>query len=679
MPGTVYMDPLETVLYSADGTFAKSCKSIRQRFSGDKLKKFADSSVEERLNLLQDVPEAEFNVEPSESIRNLEKALEYKEQGNEFYRNKKYGDAYKFYTKALQHCPVVENEPMDPKNRQYSIIWANRSAALDGAGLYAACIHDIDMALKFGYPRELWYKIYKRKGHAAIKMKQYLVAKEALDISLKNVGRSDIKKEKDRDNYRTKVRKQMTVFNVTKTLYNVDLVERTSSTLADGMDQDRGLSSKVELTEEGGKHRLLAAKDIEAEDVLASLDPYVATVNVSGGRAGGKICPHTLEKMFHPVPCSFGSEQLFGSERAREEANSTYHQYEWKILSNLTEAGLLERSRLALRMVTLVKPEDITKLSAAIGKKTAADGELQAAVKTFNLPATDISEEEILVSSVLALYLTRNLAVSGYIRQTSKSRELNAEETEVFRLTYQAILVALRHTRKIELLEVPSDKKEMVEDEVSRDACGYGIYPDLHQILQAGTGEKSHVINWFVEKKMVFASFRKLEKGTPLVFFADPGLKSEVVNKPNDMITFRCANELCANYFPLKENTKEKIISCPIDECGIKTNIWERLKLIQRLKKDFASAREEFLRNELTLAKDILRDTIDEWDRIIIRPYREVTQAEALYVKCLLCILGDQERSLVEGNQMGRIANTKKPTNIMPTENDGESTAVVKA
>ena len=53
-----------------------------------------------------------------------------------------------------------------------------RSAALDGAGLYAAAIHDIDVALKFGYPRELWYKIYRRKGHAAIKMRQYLNARQ---------------------------------------------------------------------------------------------------------------------------------------------------------------------------------------------------------------------------------------------------------------------------------------------------------------------------------------------------------------------------------------------------------------------------------------------------------------------------------------------------------------------
>merc|ERR1712121_598091 len=154
---------------------------------------------------------------------------------------------------AIQHCPVNEENPEDPINRDYSIMLANRSAAMDGAGLYDACIKDIDRSLKFGYPRELWYKIYKRKGHAAIKMKQYLVAKEALETALKNVGRSDIKKEKDRDNYRTRVRKQMTVFNVTKTLYNCEFVERAESTLAGGALEDRGMSKKLKIREDGSK------------------------------------------------------------------------------------------------------------------------------------------------------------------------------------------------------------------------------------------------------------------------------------------------------------------------------------------------------------------------------------------------------------------------------------------
>ena len=130
-------------------------------------------------------------------------------------------------------------------------------------------------------------------------------------------------------------------------------------------------------------------------------------------------------------------------------------------------------------------------------------------------------------------------------------------------------------------------------------------------------------------------SFRKLEAGSKVCVWEQKTEKSQGKPQATDMITFRCANELCPNYFPLKENTKEKIIACPLDDCGLKTNIWERLKLIQRLKKDFTAAKEEFEGGEVGVCKDILKGTIDEWDRIIVRPYREVEQLQSLYLKCL--------------------------------------------
>ena len=131
----------------------------------------------------------------------------------------------------------------------------------------------------------------------------------------------------------------------------------------------------------------------------------------------------------------------------------------------------------------------------------------------------------------------------------------------------------------------------------------------------------------------------QVEAGSPVCLVEEQPKDPKPKNQANDMITFRsvstyclfqvgscfdtrCANELCTVSFPLKENTKEKIISCPLDDCGIKTNIWERLKLIQKLKKDFASAKDEFKKNDVSLAKDIIKLTIDEWDRIILRPYR---------------------------------------------------------
>merc|ERR1712110_233342 len=154
-------------------------------------------------------------------------------------------------------------------------------------------------------------------------------------------------------------------------------------------------------------------------------------------------------------------------------------------------------------------------------------------------------------------------------------------------------------------------------------------------------------------------SFRRLEAGQPVCLVEQKPEGAPREAPANDMITFRCANEICPNYFPLKENTKEKIISCPLDDCGIKTNIWERLKLIQRLKKDFQSAKEEFKKNDVSMAKDIIKLTIDEWDRIILRPYREVDQLQALLVKCLMCEIADQERSVVEGNQFGMMISKK--------------------
>merc|ERR1712203_649683 len=139
---------------------------------------------------------------------------------------------------------------------------------------------------------------------------------------------------------------------------------------------------------------------------------------------------------------------------------------------------------------------------------------------------------------------------------------------------------------------------------------------------QAATGPERSVIKWFLDKKMVITAFRKVEAGNQVCLVEEQPKEPKPKNQANDMITFRCANELCTVSFPLKENTKEKIISCPLDDCGLKTNIWERLKLIQKLKKDFASAKLEFENSEVGVCRDILKGTIEEWDRIILRPYR---------------------------------------------------------
>ena len=94
------------------------------------------------------------------------------------------------------------------------------------------------------------------------------------------------------------------------------------------------------------------------------------------------------------------------------------------------------------------------------------------------------------------------------------------------------------------------------------------------------------------------------------------------------------------------------------------------MKLIQRLKKDFTSAKQEFENSEVEVCKEILKVTLDEWDRMIVRPYREVEQLQALYLKCLICQVADTEREFYEGNQMGMLFNRTKKLDVYPKDEE---------
>merc|ERR1712037_367530 len=222
---------------------------------------------------------------------------------------------------------------------------------------------------------------------------------------------------------------------------------------------------------------------------------------------------------------------------------------------------------------------------------------------------------------------------------------LSKDQLAAFTLLQRAILVALFHTKEITLLDVPKEKKNFLDGEVAIHVSGFGIYPDIYELEQAAAGPESPVIKWFLDKKMVITAFRKVEAGSPVC------LVEEQAKDPKP-----------------KNQAKDMIISCPLDDSGIKTNIWERLKLIQKLKRDFASGKEEFKKNDVSMAKDIIKLTIDEWDRIILRPYREVDQLQALLVKCLMCEIADQERSVVEGNQFGMMISKKHKIDVMPKD-----------
>jgi hypothetical protein len=80
----------------------------------------------------------------------------------------------------------------------------------------------------------LFLQLYNRKGHALLKLKQHVASKEAFVCCSNWIGKSDLP-DKMRDQWRSRMKKQMNVFGCTKKqLANTDPPKRP---LADKLEK----------------------------------------------------------------------------------------------------------------------------------------------------------------------------------------------------------------------------------------------------------------------------------------------------------------------------------------------------------------------------------------------------------------------------------------------------------
>ena len=89
-------------------------------------------------------------------------------------------------------------------------------------------------------------------------------------------------------------------------------------------------------------------------------------------------------------------------------------------------------------MVTQQEPADLAQLASLLDKRPdAAPASLRGAVRTLGLEVSGCREEDRLVAAVLALYLTRSLVTSGYVRLVY-TIELETNLREDFAITEKA-------------------------------------------------------------------------------------------------------------------------------------------------------------------------------------------------------------------------------------------------
>ena len=325
----------------------------------------------------------------------------------------------------------------------------------------------------------------------------------------------------------------MTVFNVVKKLYNQPLDDKPDVAVTHELTPDCSLKRDAQIGD------ILSGSRHSHAVVLSRFDD-------GDKNPEGKICPETLQRMPAPVPCKFGSKVLFMDEPARDAASESYHKFEWKIDEWVKSAGLSPTARLALRMVFIEPPAVMN---------------------------DDPEDASTVVLTGLLVELTRKVGFAGK----------TPEEM------HKCVLIARRHAVKMSALDAPKPGQRH-DQPPGAHTFAVGIYPDLGALVWTrGLG----VANCFAFRKndrLILQALRRIKSGDrlkaiPLEGSGDDDSETNPETNPDsglnaaDLITFRCSGDECQVGFPLKENTKEKLIKCPV--CQKETNIWLKLKKIQ--------------------------------------------------------------------------------------------------
>jgi len=177
--------------------------------------------VEYLLNLSPSI--RNFTVKSKFGTKSLERSNKYREEGNKLFQADQTMQSILFYNKSIAYAPhptiEVYNNPPPPFEKVTSVqfsdavlppdlqelnkakrsmkkkseprkpsspyeslsyCYANRSAALRKLSQYEECLRDVARAAKFGYPREIIFKLWERKGKCYIGLKRYEQAAKCL-------------------------------------------------------------------------------------------------------------------------------------------------------------------------------------------------------------------------------------------------------------------------------------------------------------------------------------------------------------------------------------------------------------------------------------------------------------------------------------------------------------------
>ncbi|KAK7081441.1 hypothetical protein SK128_026960, partial [Halocaridina rubra] len=534
------------------------------------------------------------------SVKSEESAESLRKEGNNYYK-KQLDKALELYNRSIMESPhhVMRDVEMDEnigREERYlcpliqpsryggipdgeptvglAVGFANRSAVLFELKMYDQCIEDIELALKYGYPKEKQEKLENRRANCLLELKT--CSSESTDSEVDNpkekaVGEEQISTDTD---FCEKLLSSMQISKDTdkscKSMMKSYKV--TYPPVPSEVNEDVPvLSSAVKVSSVPEKGRcLIAARDIAPGEILGVEEAQSICIEKD------KLdlhCSTCLRLTINPLPCPGCTKIVFCNETCRLKGLSEDHWLECSILPTMLSLDMTKRN-LVFKMLKSLSYNELSAFIRRLEREGKDNPEKDIFVSSsyksvYNLCTNKdkLSFEFIFMQCQIAFVITKLLLQSGRFFLNSRAQPFEPTSEDIIKTG----AVLLSHD--IQLYCNPYQ----IYDLQIKDSVGAGVFPTLSLMNHSCYPSVRH---YSCGRSLVCRAIRPIPDGEELTI----SYASEFQKQPRaerkpilDRYMFSCTCEACENNWRTFEDLPSLRLKCL--EC--QTPIEGRLRLCQ--------------------------------------------------------------------------------------------------
>ncbi|XP_053601074.1 SET and MYND domain-containing protein 4 [Plodia interpunctella] len=608
--------------------------------------------------------------------KDFEKAKSLKDEGNKAVQKGDWAMALVMYSQSLLQMPAKETEEL-------SIVYANRSAALNHLEQYEDALDDIKRCLALGYPRHLRYKVLERRARTLLVLKRNQEAIIAFQDTISALDEATKLDKEKRQKMRTDAKLMLEILNKGLVLAgNPKDPEPLKSIPPKAKLPGRhnklypAASEAIQIDKDEARGRFATAtRDVQAGEILLVERPYSAVLL---GEFSKTHCQNCFVKCPIPLPCPKCPNVIFCGEKCLETAQKTYHGFECPILPILWKSGCSITCHIALRMIMQNKKDYFININNELESKSTGPYKTEDYRNIYNLVAHEDkrSKQDFLHRAQMTAFLVKLLEISGYFNgkprdkpvtmDKLKSMGVDDEYKEDVSLFGGLILKNLEvlqfNAHEVFELQCPKPKvgKNVIKHDGKSVFIAGAVFPTL--ALFNHSCDPS-VVRYFCGERIVVRAVKNIKKGEEVaenygpIFTTVPKEKRKADMKEQywfdchcvpceqnwplyddmneDYMRFKCDSDRpCPNVVPVPYDCKEFMVQCGL--CQQYTNILKGLKSLQDTELMYRIGRVSMEEGKYGEAMKKLIEVLKLYDATLAPPYRSYYDCVQDLRRCML-------------------------------------------